>query len=483
MATAVVTKATGGLPVVDVTATKPALGVSVTEAAGGIAVTKVSLAVGGLPVTFVLAGNEWPAGGGGGTGDPQWDNVKLLMGFNGANNATSGVAFSDESSVSHGIASTNDVFIKTDQSVFGGSSVLANGTVTQVSFPDHIDYSLSNVPFTVECWIRPLAVSGGAVHFIVGQWHATPNLGWSFNQLDTVLRFSVSTTGSDNIVQMSGGTLSANTWHAVCAEFDGTKYRLYINGVMVGSSTTLRTISNSTLKLSIGSTDSLGFIFNGNIDELRLTKGVARYASDAGYTVATSAFPRNGGGGTTYATFDGTPTNVTVSNDGLTATHSSSGVGSVISTEFFSTGKFYFEVVLQTSTTNADSVGVIKSASAVTTANITGVSLGSGSALIYSNGVNTGISLGVSAVGDRYDMAIDLTARQGWIRRNGGNWNGSGTANPATNVGGVTIAATVTFAPYAAFNAGANSNAMTANFGASAFSGAVPSGFTPGWPA
>ena len=55
MAIAVVTTASGGMPVIDVTATEPGLGVPVTEATNGrgIAVTKVSLAIGGLPVTFV----------------------------------------------------------------------------------------------------------------------------------------------------------------------------------------------------------------------------------------------------------------------------------------------------------------------------------------------------------------------------------------------------------------------------------------------
>jgi hypothetical protein len=58
MATAVVTVGSGGLPVVDVTATKPLLGMAVTEAvaAGGVkyglAVTKV--AANGVPVTFVV---------------------------------------------------------------------------------------------------------------------------------------------------------------------------------------------------------------------------------------------------------------------------------------------------------------------------------------------------------------------------------------------------------------------------------------------
>jgi len=64
MATAVITVASGGLPVIDVTATAPRLGLPVTEAlaAGGIKrgipVTKV--AVNGLPVTFVVVS---PTGG------------------------------------------------------------------------------------------------------------------------------------------------------------------------------------------------------------------------------------------------------------------------------------------------------------------------------------------------------------------------------------------------------------------------------------
>src|SRR6185295_16016176 len=78
MPTPVVTVAAGGLPVVDVTATFPKLGLPVTEALNGrgIAVTKV--AANGLPVTFKVAGNEWPfppnpppTSGGGGTASPE----------------------------------------------------------------------------------------------------------------------------------------------------------------------------------------------------------------------------------------------------------------------------------------------------------------------------------------------------------------------------------------------------------------------------
>jgi hypothetical protein len=58
MALCVVTVASGGLPVVDVTATKPLLGMAVAESTStpnkiGIAVTKVTNGL-GMPVSYVV---------------------------------------------------------------------------------------------------------------------------------------------------------------------------------------------------------------------------------------------------------------------------------------------------------------------------------------------------------------------------------------------------------------------------------------------
>jgi hypothetical protein len=49
----VVTVAAGGMPVVDVTATKPLLGLPVAEAANGYGVPVTKVAAYGVPVTFV----------------------------------------------------------------------------------------------------------------------------------------------------------------------------------------------------------------------------------------------------------------------------------------------------------------------------------------------------------------------------------------------------------------------------------------------
>jgi hypothetical protein len=188
--------------------------------------------------------------------------------------------------------------------------------------------------------------------------------------------------------------------------------------------------------------------------------------------------------------FDGTNTLVALSNGNLTVTHNNTTTNAgAISTAAKSTGKYYFEITIQTSTGGVyNGIGAISSAwtgvfsSSQGSSNLTGVNPGTSNSLIYSNGSSTGISLGPVAVGNVFCFALDLTARLAWVRKNNGSWNNSGTADPATGIGGVTIAPTVTFRPYVSFaTSSVSTDAITANFGASAFAYSVPSGFTAGW--
>jgi hypothetical protein len=276
----VVSVASGGLPVVDVGGSLR--GTPVTEVANGRGVPVTKVAALGLPVVYETIGV-------GPSGDPSWTSVKLLMGFNGTNGAIGGPGFTDESSAAHGVASqAGNPAISTAQSVFGGSSMKFSG-FERVYYADHADWNLANAPFTIECRLQH---NTAGLVYVIGQWDASPNNGWIIYLNTAVLTFNLSTTGSDNIIQITGPALTTNTWYAVALDFDGTKYRLYVNGAMVASSVTLRTIFNSPLNLAMGSSSSGANYLVGYIDELRITKGVARYASDAGYTVAATAFPR-----------------------------------------------------------------------------------------------------------------------------------------------------------------------------------------------
>jgi hypothetical protein len=225
--------------------------------------------------------------------DPNWTSVKLLMPFDGSNGSTGSPGLDDVSSAAHGTASGGSSFskISTAQYEFGGSSLALTGN--SIWFADSTDWAFGSGHFTVEAFIRPTSV--GSSQFIVCQFGPTSGtLGWVlWMNASSQLAWNVSTTGTDNLNDLtSSTTLSNNTWYHVCVDYDGTKYRMYINGVMVASSTTARTINHPTQNLAIGSnSNQSAWEFQGFIDELRITKGVARYANDSGFTVPTNAFP------------------------------------------------------------------------------------------------------------------------------------------------------------------------------------------------
>jgi hypothetical protein len=80
---------------------------------------------------------------------------------------------------------------------------------------------------------------------------------------------------------------------------------------------------------------------------------------------------------------------------------------------------------------------------------------------------------------DTLCVAVDFTNNRIWFRTNGGNWNNSGTANPATNTGGLDISTrdtTTGFHP--AVNLRIDSDSFTFNLGSTVYQQTVPSGFT-----
>jgi hypothetical protein len=94
--------------------------------------------------------------------------------------------------------------------------------------------------------------------------------------------------------------------------------------------------------------------------------------------------------------------------------------------------------------------------------------------------------LGARANGDVIGVAVDFTRGIIWYRvAPSGSWNGSG-ADPATGQGGIMIGTitSVLLPLYGLFCVNTNvAQTVTANFGDSAFIGAVPSGFTGGFTA
>ena len=190
---------------------------------------------------------------------------------------------------------------------------------------------------------------------------------------------------------------------------------------------------------------------------------------------------------TTWNSADKSGTTMVLTNSNLTATASAggSGVEGVRGVTGFSTGKYYFECTMTAWTSVSTGVGIAKRSISVSTAiiavGVSGIVRNNGN--IYVNNVNVG-TLGARANGNIIGIACNFDTPLIWFRvAPSGNWNNSGTADPATGVGGFNITSILTEALSPFFRTAAQNDNCTANFGASAFVGAVPSGFTAGWPA
>jgi hypothetical protein len=148
-----------------------------------------------------------------------------------------------------------------------------------------------------------------------------------------------------------------------------------------------------------------------------------------------------------------------------------------------SSGKYYFEYTCTTWGFGV-AVGVANQACTLSTVGpnqINAAALQFNGAVSV-NSTNPGVSFGTRANGDIVSVALDLDHLEIWFRiAPAGNWNNSGTANPATNAGGVSLAAIGT-PLYGLYDHQGITSTITANFGDSAFSGTVPVGFAAGFP-
>jgi hypothetical protein len=145
--------------------------------------------------------------------------------------------------------------------------------------------------FTVEGWIYPTSLSqGGTYGFIVATLF--PSAGWSINLVDStgVIRWD---TFSET-VNSSAGAVAAGVWQHFAVTRDATNYlRIFVNGVLVSTPTAVTTNYSTSGWLGIGYSQNAGGAdryFRGYIDDLRITKGVARYI--ATFTPPQQALPR-----------------------------------------------------------------------------------------------------------------------------------------------------------------------------------------------
>jgi hypothetical protein len=205
-------------------------------------------------------------------GDRNFSNVSLLLHGNGANGSTTIV---DSSPTPKTVTAVGNAQISTAQSKFGGASIAFDGTGDYLTVPNNADLNVGTGDFTVELWLYRISallntdalLSKGGSNIFIGIDASTSKI--------VVSHYAVA------VVFTSSAAISNGTWYHFALCRSGTAIKMYINGAEQAATTSSANFT-STSVLAIGADilDTNGQRFNGYIDDLRITKGVARYTAN-----------------------------------------------------------------------------------------------------------------------------------------------------------------------------------------------------------
>ena len=176
-----------------------------------------------------------------------------------------------------------DTQLSTAEKKFGTASVLFDGTGDYLELATSSDFGFGTGDYAIEAFVHPTTIAAGKIFDFRT---ASPDVA-ALIDMDGSGTIRLNVNGSNVI---TGGTLTVNTWaHIAVSRVSGTT-SLFVNGSRVGSAYTDSNDYGNTKPLKIGANFNGADAFTGYIDEIRISKGVARYANAASITVPTAAF-------------------------------------------------------------------------------------------------------------------------------------------------------------------------------------------------
>jgi hypothetical protein len=139
---------------------------------------------------------------------------------------------------------------------------------------------LGSGDFTIEAWLYRTASGAASDSGIVSRGAPTTLNGFVFGYTSAnVLVFNFNYSGS---IVTGVTVIPANTWTHVAVSRNGNTFRLFVNGVLdaTATSTNSQTTNAGDIFYVGRSGYDSGRIVTGYLDDVRITKGIARYTSN-----------------------------------------------------------------------------------------------------------------------------------------------------------------------------------------------------------
>lgn len=201
--------------------------------------------------------------------------TKSLLHMNGAAASTT---FTDESGKAWTAYGSAQIDIALSQ--LGGSSGIFNGSTDYVNTPNHADFEFGGGDFTIDWWEYRTNIRNGDAAIARDGTSGFPAfmLGYSDG---TNLKVYMSSTGAawDIANPKSLGAVSLNQWVHLAVVRKGNNFYCFKNGVQTDAWTSALALFANSNPMSIGRVNTTHF-FTGHIDEVRVSKGIARWISN-----------------------------------------------------------------------------------------------------------------------------------------------------------------------------------------------------------
>jgi hypothetical protein len=219
------------------------------------------------------------------------DYTKLLLHCDGADGHTT---FTDSSASAHTLTAQGTAEGDTAQKKFGTASLLCDGNSDYLTAPNHSNWYFSDKRFTIDFWVRFNSVA--ASQGLISQYEGTANY-WTleFDATHNQLDFKAKRGGSTKIHFTTGNNSfdpSVDTWYhiALIRGWKGLKdkWAFTVDGTSIFTGTDVNSPGSFTASLAIGFSDWNDVYLNGWMDEIRISKGIARWTEN--FTVPASAY-------------------------------------------------------------------------------------------------------------------------------------------------------------------------------------------------
>lgn len=232
-----------------------------------------------------------------GGADYYFSSVVLLLHADGTNGSTT---VTDSSPTPKTMTVSGNANISTAQSKFGGASLAFDGSGDWVQTTSNLaDFRFGTGDFTVEAFVNTSTGNKSIFDFYSG---SVSNCWQLFIDASGYLTwYSSSGSGAEAVAAATTTDLRTGTWRHVAACRSGSTLRLFVDGALVASATDTRDYNATAItQLAIGAqvfVRNAAYDWNGYIDEVRITKGAARYLGN--FATPSAAFPdgSSGGGG------------------------------------------------------------------------------------------------------------------------------------------------------------------------------------------